>query len=423
MSDSDLIPMHPPGSVPPSGTVPLSTTITDAPNAAAAGGGAPSGDDGQDMDVKDVLRAEMRKQDEATAAKAKPETDAAAEDAGEADTAESGTEEQDDQKSVEEASDKADKADKEKPGTSPADKAAPPDKAAPADKPEQREQAGGEDDRSAPPARLAEDARKVWRSTPRAVKAEFHRLESEIGRITQESGAALQLHQELREYDEMARQRGTSIRRALDQYVAFDRAIQEDLGKGVAQIAKANGHSPQAAIASVLQAYGLTPQQYAQSVARNPQAHQIAPQAPRDPAIAHIAAQQQEIMQRMQEQEQAQVRNSLQSEVMAWAKDKPDYSRLEGAIAEVIKSGIIERIHGNGLSVAQKLDAAYRMAGGNTEVIVPQAAEPEQPAAGKRPDPGRKSVRGAPSDGVSPVQDDQETDIREFLRKELRRMA
>lgn len=420
MSDSDLIPMHPPGYVPPSGTVPLSTTITDAPNAAAAGGGAPPGDDGQDMDVKDVLRAEMRKQDEATAAKAKPETDAAAEDEDEAATAKSGTEEKDDSKAVEEPADKtdkADKADKTKTGT------ATTDRAVPADKPEQREQAGGEDDRSAPPARLAEDARKVWRSTPRAVKAEFHRLESEIGRITQESGAALQFHQELRDYDEMARQRGTSIRLALDQYVAFDRAIQEDLGKGVAQIAKANGHSPQATIASVLQAYGLTPQQYAQSVARNPQAHQIAPQAPRDPAIAHIAAQQQEIMQRMQEQEQAQVRNSLQSEVMAWAKDKPDYSRLEGAIAEVVKSGIIERIHGNGLSVAQKLDAAYRMAGGNTEVIVPQAAEPEQPAAGKRPDPGRKSVRGAPSDGVSPVQDDQETDIREFLRKELRRMA
>lgn len=420
MSDSDLIPMHPPGSVPPSGTVPLSTTITDAPNAAAAGGGAPSGDDGQDMDVKDVLRAEMRKQDEAASAKAKPETDDAAEGEDKSDTAKGGTEDHDNPKSVEEPEDKADKtekADKAKPETATADKAAP------ADKPEQREQAGGEDDRSAPPARLAEDARKVWRSTPRAVKAEFHRLESEIGRITQESGAALQLHQDLREYDEMARQRGTSIRRALGQYVAFDRAIQEDLGKGVAQIAKANGHSPQAAIASVLQAYGLTPQQYAQSVARNPQAHQIAPQVPRDPAIAHIAAQQQAILQRMQEQEQAQVRNSLQSEVMAWAKDKPDYSRLEGAIAEVLKSGIIERIHGNGLSVAQKLDAAYRMAGGNTEVIVPQAAEPEQPAAGKRPDPGRKSVRGAPSDGVSPVQDDQETDIREFLRKELRRMA
>ena len=70
----------------------------------------------------------------------------------------------------------------------------------------------------------------------------------------------------------------------------------------VPALAQDQGKRPIEAIASLLQAYGITPQQYAQSVTQNPQAHQIAPQAPRDPMITMLAQQQQQIMQRREAQ-------------------------------------------------------------------------------------------------------------------------
>lgn len=394
---SDVIPVLPPGTVEPTGTV--STALT-AGSDTASGGGKPSATEAFGESLRDVLTAEM--------AEDKPEPEEKPE-AAEDDA----PEEKPDDKP-----EKAEKAEDETRDEKP-EKDEPPAKVARQGEPDR---ASSEDDRSAPPARIAEDAKRFWRSTPRAMKAEFQRLEGEINRLSQESGPAMQFHQELRDYDQQARQMGTTVRQALDRYVAFDRAIQQDFGQGVAQVAQANGKSPQEAVASVLRAYGMTPQQFAQAVQRNPQAFQVAPQAPRDPAIQQIAAQQQAILQRMQEQELAGVRNALRAEVAAWAKDKPDYARLENAVAEVLQSGIIERIHGSGLSVSQRLDAAYRMAGGSTEVIVPQAQEETAPADVK-PDPGRKSVRGAPSDGVTPASEDEQINLKEFLRREMRKLA
>jgi len=39
------------------------------------------------------------------------------------------------------------------------------------------------------------------------------------------------------------------------------------------------------------------------------------------------------------------------------------------------------------------------------------------------PDAGKKSVRGAPSDGADTAADEPETDLREMLRKEYRKIA
>lgn len=284
--------------------------------------------------------------------------------------------------------------------------------------------ASSEDDKTAPPARITEDAKKYWRSTPRAIKAEFQRIEGEISRITQESGEAMRFAEEVKPYRDMAQQAGTTVKAALDRYVDFDKKLYEDFGKGVAAIAKDQGKQPVEAIASVLRAYGLTPQQYAQHVTQNPQAHQVAQPQPRDPALQQVLQQQQQIMQRFQQQDQSAQLNALQSEVANWSQGKPDFKTLEPAIAEILQSGIIDRIHGKGLSVVQRLEAAYRMAGGNALNPDPAPASPAPvPVSAAPNDAGKKSVRGAPSDGLSPETVDADTDIRSILRKELRKMG
>lgn len=325
-------------------------------------------------------------------------------------------------KKIEEDDKAAKAAIKEKPEPEPKPDAAKPAKAADLDqepvkdgdarKPHQQEgqaDPSSEDDKRAPPARLSDDAKQVWRSTPRSVKAEFHRIESEFQRIASETEEARTFHAELKPYADMAKGVNTTVKAALDRYVDFDKQIYADFGKGVAAIAKDQGKTPQEAITGVLRAYGVTPQQFAQAVTQNPQAFAPQPQAQRDPAIQQIAEQQRQIMARLQQQEQQHHLSELQSEVSRWASGKSDYQGLEPAIAEILKSGIIERIHGNGLSVVQRLDAAYRMAGGNAGAVVPQsqnhaAAQGDAPppvagAVPSRPDAGNLSITGAPNGG------------------------
>jgi len=88
---------------------------------------------------------------------------------------------------------------------------------------------------------------------------------------------------------------------------------------------------------------------------------------------------------------------------------------------------VVEQIYGSGLSIEQRLSEALRMAGGKT----PSRSEPEAPfvpaqaipAAPLNAEAGKKSVRGAPSDGSDTATEETETDLREMLRKEMRKLA
>ena len=398
------------------GTVNLSTHLTSGTSDQGIGGGKPQlGQPEEPKSFRDALAEEFRKEDEARAAKEKPEE-------GKAAKPDEGKEpaKLDKGKAQDAKTDEARPQTKaEVEGSPEAETEAQPVKAA-----RRESEVADEDDRRAPPARLTEEAKPLWRSTPRAIKSEFQRLEQELTRVTQESGEAMRLHSELREYDGLARQHNTTIKNALDRYVQFDRLIMQDFGKGVAAIAQDAGKPPQEVISGVLRAYGLTPQQYAAHVIKNPQAHQPQPQMqapPPDPRLDQVLQHVQGLTQRIEAQEREATLTTLQSEVQRWAADKPDYDEKEAAIAEILKSGIIERIHGQGLSVVQRLDAAYRMAGGAGPDLR-QSKQESLPRANSD-DAGKKSVRGAPSDGLTPDTAETETDLRAFLRKELRKMS
>ena len=402
---NDILTGTPPGTVENPGMVDVSTKLTNSAQSAESGGGSPSASPDKPESLQDVLADEMRKgREEAEKPDTKPEEKP-------------------------EAKAKPDAEEPEK-KPEPAPKEPVKDEAkAPAPKPQQegREQSSSEDDRSAPPARISEDAKPQWRNTPRAVKAEFHRLDAEIQRITQESGEAMRLHSEVKEFDDLAKRNGTTIAAALKNYVGIENLIRQDFGKGIAEIAKNNGMHPGQPIGAILRAFNVTPAQLAQAAAQNPQAFTPQPQAPRDPMVAQIAEQQRAILQRFEQQDQSARMTQAAQAVANWAKDKPDYQTLEPYIADFLKSGMIERRYGNGLSDVQRLDAAYRMAGGNAGSIVPQNSEPAPDHQNAPPsavgDPGKKSVRGAPADGMTPKTEESYTDIKDLLRKELRRMG
>lgn len=296
---------------------------------------------------------------------------------------------------------------KEKPeakAEKPAPAEAKPDAEAP---PAPKQEAGQDDGGDAPsegekavkyPARLLPKAREVWANTPRVVQAEFERMEVEHAAEIESHREAKAFADEVQEYREMAKQAGTTVKSALDRYVAFDRQISQDFGKGIAAIAKDQGRQPQEVITGILRAYGVTPQQFAQAVMKNPQAFAAAPQQPQaQPAQTRPDPTAQAAMREVQTlKQQLQVQQLEASVVAPFAANHPRFAELEQDIAFFLQSGKVP----TSLSLQERLEVAYDMA----ERINPSpVTTPAAPASPDREAPARpaanKSISGAPGNG------------------------
>lgn len=274
---------------------------------------------------------------------------------------------------------------------------------------------------SEPPARFLPEARTRWANVPNEVKAEVHRVSQEYERELQEHR---QFRDDLREYEDLARTHNVTVKETMARYVAADRALNQDFGAGVAKMAQMYGHSPVATIAAVLRAYGVTPQQYAQQVSQNPQAYSAPPpqaqpeqQAPRqDPQVSQL-------MQEVQDLKFQMASTSLAPVLEQFAEQNPDFNALMPQVADILRSGVIEKIFGEGLTPHQRLSEAYRMAGGTPSRSDPDAATTAPPAA--RPenlDAGTKSVRGAPTGGDDTTFERPAKSTRDLLREEMRKL-
>lgn len=254
-----------------------------------------------------------------------------------------------------------------------------------------------------PPARFLPEARTKWANVPNEVKAEFHRVAEEYERELQEHK---QFREELREYEELAKQHNVTIKDTMARYVAADRHLYQNFGQGVVQLMQMYGHNPVQGLSAIMQALGVTPQQFAEYVSKNPQAasapqaaRPVAPQ-PQPQAIPEV----QQLKSEVEALKTQLVTASVTPIIERFASEHPDYHTLEPQIAQILKSGVIDQIYGTGLSPEQKLAEAYRMAGGNLSPSrsepepVPQHSDAAPPARPVDPD-GQKSIKGAPTAG------------------------
>jgi len=400
---------------------PPSTVLNPQTVSTPSGGGQPNltepkTDEPKSQSIEDVLESESKRLKEADAEaekSAKEKADTAAKDAkAKADEA------------------KGDKKDEEKPAKARAEdgkfaKAEEPkaDKGAPEKAATER---AGSDDRQSegrkhaePPARFLPEARTKWANVPNEVKAEVHRVSQEYETEIQKHRAATERYEPIRQYDELAKSNGRELKDSLAKVTEVEQAIARNPIAGLEAVLREIG--PRKADGSP-----ITLIEVAHHIVNNPQAYQQAVQAPvmpqqQQPQTNHeIEALRAEIQNMKAEQ-------TIVPLITRFAEANPDYHALEPKIAEILGSGVIEKIYGTGLSPEQKLAEAYRMAGGNpSSQSAPQAeaahssAEPARPV---NPDAGKKSVRGAPSDGVDTATDEPETDLREMLRKEMRKLA
>ena len=236
-----------------------------------------------------------------------------------------------------------------------------------------------------PPPRLHERAKAEWATTPESVRGEMHRMHTEFARAYQRYKPEVEAFQAVKPYHELARQQGTTLDRALNNYVSMESKLRADPVAGLDTIVNnLNLRTPDG------QRIGLrdiawhvlnqSPEQHQLLQAQNNQSAQSQQIGQLHQAVSTLASG----IQQMQYQARfSQTRSALDR----YADAHPRFDELGPLIEQEIKLGF-------------DLDTAYRRA---------EMLHPATPAAQTRTPPAQtrtaaKSISGAPagpSNGVA----------------------
>lgn len=225
----------------------------------------------------------------------------------------------------------------------------------------------------APPPSWGVKAKAAWQNVPADVRQEIAKREGEVAQGLR----ALADYRDLKPYTDLARQHGTTVKGALDHYVAVDRLFQRDLAGGLAVAAesymKDRGQLAQTFL-QLAQRYGASvPQtQTFQAAGQwNNGQQQPGAQPSEDDALLQILAPvldpfKREIAElkqfqtsRVEADRNAQVQ-SLASEIQRFSADPKNiyFANVEADIVRLFSSGMVPH-SGN---PAADLQAAYDMA-------------------------------------------------------------
>jgi hypothetical protein len=84
-----------------------------------------------------------------------------------------------------------------------------------------------------PPQRMSERARADWHAAPESVRGEVHRMHQEFGRAYQQYRGDHDEMNAIRPFHQMARQHGTTLHRALSNYVGMEEKLRNDVVGGL----------------------------------------------------------------------------------------------------------------------------------------------------------------------------------------------
>jgi hypothetical protein len=261
------------------------------------------------------------------------------------------------------------------------------------------------------PARFSNDAKETWANTPEPVRAEVNRAIRELEQGHQKYKADAEAFSEVREYHELARQHGTTMKNALANYVGIERMLAQSPLQGFEQIISNFGWKmpdgrPMTFRDFAAQVLGQSPDEQA--------SHQSATIQELRNELASLKNQLGGVTQTINHQRESE---TLQ-QVEAFAKSRPRFDELAEAIREEINHGY-------------DLETAYARAERLNPAVAPAVSQqPVIPAT--KPTPplnpaGSKSISGAPSTAGSdpePQAGNQPVpSIEQALKKAFRRAA
>lgn len=274
-------------------------------------------------------------------------------------------------------------------------------------------------ERPEPPARFLPRAKELWRSTPNEVQSEVSRIVREHEEETRQYQESHKFREELREYEDLGKQHGVSIKQALDNYVGIERKFAEAPSEGFRQLLSNINMQPQQAISHILRAFNVTPQQLASHINADPNSY-----VSQQPQRQHQQVQPQhspEVDTLKQQITAMQAQMTHQQYIEPFIQDHPRYHELEQDIAFFLSSGKIP----SNLSPADKLAAAYDMAERINPSSNVESFESKRNTTDRRVDEdfnGTKSIKSSPGNVLEVKEPEKKMSTREMLEDELKKL-
>lgn len=266
--------------------------------------------------------------------------------------------------------------------------------------------------------RFTPEARAKWDAVPHPVKAELYRNEQLRESEVEKYRSSHERYEQIRQFDEIAKTNGRDLKDTLATISQFENMMRSNPIAALEMALRESG--PRKQDGSPVSLYEVAqhivnqgPQAFQQqSRAVNPQQQQ---QPQRNPEIDQLRS----------EIHSMKVEQTVVPLVQQFAAAHPDFEQLSPQIKGILDSGVVDKLYGDGLTHEQKLSEAYRMAGGSPSIQSPtvDAAPSEPEARFAKSDAGTKSVRGAPSNGEDAASDETETDLRDLLKKEMKKLV
>lgn len=245
-----------------------------------------------------------------------------------------------------------------------------------------------------PPARFDDAGKLEWETVPESVRGNIHRVQKELEAGIEKYRTQAAAFDEVRDYADMARQGGTTLRAALDQYVGMENALRQNPIAGLDQIVSNLGLRDN-------QGNPVTLRALAAQIAGQPMERVSSQQ---DATIMQLRQQVQQMTQQLggvqqhfAQQEQQQRVSHASGEWDAFAREHPRAEEWQDEIAEVL----LRYPAGDNITIKERLSDAYAIVSarhpeaahtGTQALAQTQAPEPRQP----KPE-GRKSISGSPS--------------------------
>lgn len=243
-----------------------------------------------------------------------------------------------------------------------------------------------------PPPRMNDAGKADWAGTPEAVRAEVHRMHNEFGQAFQRYRGDAEAFQPIRQYHEMARQQGTTLERAVGNYVQMEMKLRADpIGGLDAIVNNLNLKRPDGSRVTLRDVA-------AHVLNQSPEQHKLVAQSNMQSAQSHQIGQLHQtvntLAQHLQHVQQKEQFRETRAAIDAFASQHPRFDELADLIQQELQLGF-------------ELPVAYRRA----EMLRPASTAPQTrntSAQTRPPATTDRSISGAPSSSAANASLDDE---------------
>jgi hypothetical protein len=238
-----------------------------------------------------------------------------------------------------------------------------------------------------PPSRMAEHGKRDWANTPETVRGEVHRMRNEYEKAAQYYQGVAEAYKPIAHFDRMAREQGTTLEKAVSNYVGIEQRLRAD---------------PIAGLETIVHNLGLTDPQTNRRISLRDVAYHVLNQSPEQLRQVQQGNQQQAaahqigslynevrgLKQTLNQWQTAQRFTQTRSAVDVFAESHPRFDELGDLIERELRLGF-------------PLDQAYQRA----ELLRPAAHAPQTRTPSAQTRHSDRSISGnpdvAPSNGAS----------------------